>query len=170
MKNIFSKATLAALSLCALWALDASAQFGGMGGGRRGMSQDRSARAAPATPVERGGNGSLLDQASAQLSELQLDLKLNPTQVPAWQLFAQSMNVYLDDFRRGPVPAPVAASIPLSGMLAIRQVVDGVRNRYGLLEDFESQARALYTSLDGSQKSAFDARVSQWRFLQSRAD
>jgi hypothetical protein len=111
-----------------------------------------------------------LDQASAQLSELQLDLKLNPTQVPVWQLFAQSMNVYLDDFRRGPVPAPVAASIPPSGMLAIRQVVDGVRNRYGLLEDFESQARALYTSLEGSQKSAFDARVSQWRFLQSRAD
>lgn len=156
------------MSLLALWGSDACAQLGGMGGGRRGMSQDRGSRVAQS--VERGGSGALWDAAAAQLNALQLELKLRPEQAVAWQLFAQSMNLYRDDVRQGPVHAPLLASSVSSGMGSIRQVVDGVRNRYGLLEDFETQARALYALLDEPQKSVFDAQVSQWRFLQGRSD
>ena len=176
MKNkIIFKCILSVACFSALGDWPAWAQYGGMGGGmgggvgggRRGMSPERAVRPAANAPAERSANP-MMEQASLQLTELQLELKLSREQAPAWQLFAQAMNQYADELRR---PAlPVVATAAPSGMGTIRQVVDGVRNRYGLLEDLESQARALYSVLEPGQKVQFDARVSQWRFLQGRMD
>jgi hypothetical protein len=167
---IFSVACIMALSAWPAWA-----QYGGMGGGmgggmsggRRGMSPERGTRP-PANALAERSDSSWVDQVDLHLTELQLELKLSREQAPAWQLFAQALNQYADELRRPTLPV-VATAMP-SGMGTIRQAVDGVRNRYGLLEDLEGQARALYAVLEPAQKVQFDARVSQWRFLQGRMD
>ena len=75
--------------------IDASAQYGGMGGmggGRRGMTQDRSPRPAVAQTESGHPQFTWLEQVSTQINELQVDLKLSREQAPAWQLFAQYMD------------------------------------------------------------------------------
>ena len=151
--------------------IDASAQYGGMGGmggGRRGMTQDRSTRPAVAQTESGHPQFTWLEQVSTQINELQVDLKLSREQAPAWQLFAQSLSLFLEEVHRPPMPAEAGKSP--SGMQLIRQVVDGSRNRYGLVEDFEASARSLFVQLTATQQSVFDARISQWRFLQVRTE
>ena len=172
--NINKLISVSAIFLYAsfLCCTDACAQYGGMGGGmgggRRGMTQDRSTRPAVA-PTESGHTQfTWLEQVSTQINELQVDLKFSREQAPAWQWCAQSLSFYLEEVHSSPMPAEAGKSA--SGMQLIRQVVDRSRNRYGLVEDFEASARSLFVQLTATQQNVFDARISQWRFLQVRAE
>jgi hypothetical protein len=170
--NKFIRLSGAFLIVAFFMCTDASAQYGGMGGGmgggRRGMSSDRGARPDVAPMAPHNPSVTWLEQVSVQLNELQVDLKLSREQAPAWQRFAQLLNLNLEEMHRAPLP--IEAGKAPSGMLIIRQAVDGARNRYGFMEDLEASARTLFVQLTAPQQSVFDARVSQWRFLQNRAE
>lgn len=137
---------------------EASAQFGGGGGMRRGGmggsgGADKGSRPGqPATEVARmSGN----DQVRMQLTEVRLALRLSPEQAPSWSAYEDRVLSLLDDLSRG-------ASVPVGGS-ALQQIeskIDIVRNRLTAMEDLADAAKRLYNGLSGAQRTMADGMLA----------
>jgi hypothetical protein len=155
---------LAVLVAGALAASDVYAQMNGMGGraGRnrgadsQGSTQD-TRTAQPAGPPDPNSYG----QIDYRLTLLRDDLKLKPEQMDAWQSFAGKVRSLADDIARERERNLTASTntVPTSGLQYIGQTLDTVRNRYTVLEDLESSAKALYLILAPEQKALADTRI-----------
>lgn len=155
---------VAALVVLAM-ADDAMAQFGGMGGGgmggggRRGggsrdqqQQQQQPQKAAP--NPETGAN--MLEQT---IEELRIDLKLLPTQVPAWEAYVGKARLLASDVARDRVQT-TTASTQNSALKRIERSVDAARNRLAALEDIADAAKAIYALLNSDQLAIADPRLA----------
>lgn len=152
---------------------DASAQFGGIGGGVFGS---RGARGGARGDIPPGGgqtsrnertiagpDANSYEQIEYRLSLLQDDLRLSAEQNPAWQAFATKVRAYAGDVARerarGMRPNPASAA-QNDGLQHVEQAVDAARNRLTALEDVELSAKALYQTLTPEQKGLLDTRIA----------
>jgi hypothetical protein len=123
------------------------AQFGGMGGGRRG---GRSSDAAQGTPLA-GRPTSRWEEASNRLYDVRLQLQLTAPQAPAWQ-----------DFRARFIDAAMAAaSNPAdaeeqSTATAFQRQLDAAQKRAGELGALNASAQALLASFSDDQRRTAD--------------
>jgi hypothetical protein len=155
------------IALCAAalaLAADAMAQFGGgglggsMGGGRSrgGGSRDRppqQEQPRPAPNPETGVN--MLEQT---IEELRIDLKLQPTQVPAWEAYVNKARLLASDIMRE--RAMTTASTQTSALKLIDRSVDGARNHLAALEEVADAAKAFYAVLTPGQQLVADPRLA----------
>ncbi len=148
---------------------EASAQFGGAFGGTRpgrgGAARGGETQGAPREsrnerPVVAPDVNSP-EQIDYRLSLLQEDLKLVGEQNAVWHRFAGNAHAYVGDIARersrgGGSPA---VSAPPVGLQHIAAAVDGARNRLAALEEVESAAKALYLTLNPTQRMLADMRI-----------
>ena len=154
---------------------NAYAQFGGgMGGiggmgGKRSGGYDRASRSD--TARSQGSENQIVslnssDQLLMRLGTLQFDLKMTEAQLQPWLLFEGKVRTYIEDLEREKIKSmPVSAAEMQapgfqSGLVYIGKMVDSVRNRYADLEDIETAAKSLYSTLTPAQQIMFDARIS----------
>ena len=145
-------------------AADAVAQFGGMGGGgmgggrsrggSRGQHQEQQQQQKTAPNPETGAN--MLEQT---IEELRIDLKLLPTQVPAWESYVGKARLLAGDVARERVQTSTA-STQNSALKRIDRSVDAARNRLSALEDIAEAAKALYALLTPDQLAIADPRLA----------
>jgi LTXXQ motif family protein len=149
-----------------LFAVEAAAQLGGgfpgggMGGGtgsgrsRGGASRERpQQQQTQATSPETGAN--MLEQT---IEELRIDLKLLPTQVPAWEAYVGKARLLAGDITRD--KALVTATTQVSALKLIDRSVDGARNRLAALEEIADAAKAFYALLTPEQQALADPRLA----------
>jgi hypothetical protein len=128
---------------------------GGMGGGMGGGQSGQSGRGERTAPNSQAGPG----QQQVLLHELETDLKLTPTQVPAWNAYLDKINALAADAARDSVRARSAAQ--LSAMQQFDRALDSARNRLTALEDAAAAAKTFYISLNDEQKAIADARMAK---------
>ena len=143
----------------------ASAQFGGSGGGggrHRSSATDRdrtdTQKSAPSElPAE-----ATYEQIEYRLTLLEESLKLAPEQKADWQNFAIKARAYAADIARehaqNAAPTTLSAMQP-SALQHVGHAVDTARNHLTALEEVESATKALYLSLNPTQKAIADMRI-----------
>jgi Spy/CpxP family protein refolding chaperone len=154
------------VALACVAAADAMAQFGGGGlgggmggGGRRGggsrdqQQQQQQRQDKPAATPETGAN--MLEQT---IEELRIDLKLQPTQVPAWETYVGKARLLASDIARE--RSQTTVSLQANALKAIDRSVDAARNRLTALEDVGDAAKAFYGLLTPEQQAVADPRLA----------
>jgi hypothetical protein len=144
----FVRSVLLALVLAAT-AGEGFAQFGGgMGGGRRGLSNASSSRstdASSASPV------SVANQAADKLYDLRTRLLITPEQGPLWEVFyARTLAVASDLARSQSAPPDLNAVQLIQWRLAVAQ------SRAALLDQLSTAVQSLYASLTPDQQRTAD--------------
>jgi len=145
-------------------AADVMAQFGGggMGGGGMGggksrgggsRDQQQQQQAKPAASPETGVN--MLEQT---IEELRIDLKLQPTQVPAWETYVAKARLLASDITRERMQT--TASTQNSALKLIDRSVDAARNRLTALEEIGDAGKAFYALLTPEQQVVADPRLA----------
>ena len=126
-----------------------------MGGGRsRGRGQQpQQEQRQPVSAPETGVN--MLEQT---IEELRIDLKLQPTQVPAWEAYVDKARLLASDIMRD--RATTSAATQVSALKLIDRSVDGARNRLAALEEVADAAKALYALLTPEQQAVADPRLA----------
>ncbi len=131
--------------------------MGGMGGGRsRGGVRDQQQQQRPEKPAiapETGAN--MLEQT---IEELRIDLKLQPTQVPAWEKYIGKARLLASDIARERMQT--TASTQTNALKLIDRSVDSARNRLTALEEIGDAGRAFYTLLTPEQQAVADPRLA----------
>lgn len=99
----------------------------------------------------------LADQSAAQLTSARARLNLSPQQVPAWNVYEDSIRALLADLaREAPDAGPVGQAVAGGAVQRIDRRVDLARNRYTALESVADAMRALYAQLDEEQRVMAD--------------
>ena len=144
-------------------AADSMAQLGGgfPGGGGRGSrggskGQQQDQREQPRQPVMQEQNAVLLEQA---IEELRVDLKLQPTQVPAWETYIGKARLLAGDMARERMLS-MSASTQMDALKLINRSVDATRNRLAALEEIADAARAFYALLTPEQQAVANPRLA----------
>ena len=147
-------------------ATEVMAQFGGggigggMGGGRSRGAGSRDQQRQPTqeqkqTPnPETGAN--MLEQT---IEELRIDLKLQPTQMPAWDTFVGKARLLAGDIGRERALA-FSASTQTSALKLIDRSVDAARNWLAALEEISDSAKAFFALLTPEQQALADPRLA----------
>lgn len=143
-------------------AADALAQLGGgfPGGGGFGSGMGRSRGGAnrnQEAPRQRLAETQAVPLEQV-IEELRVDLKLEPTQVPAWETYVGKARLLASDIARERSFA--TASTQSSALKLIDRSVDAARNRLAALEDLSDTARALYSLLRPEQRLVADPRLA----------
>jgi len=150
-------ATLSAMfSLVLCCVPDAYAQFGGMGGGRRGAgngnygtssSSQQSSQQNACTFANMNPDAVGYDLVEDRLMQLEVDMRLADGQMSQWKAFKQSVEAYAMEIARQRNPSDASADASqykqVDGLKYIRTSVDRASSRYSLLENVESAAKSL---------------------------
>ena len=146
-------------------AADAMAQFGGggmggMGGGMRGSrgSRDRSASPEPRQPKEAPASESGVILLEQTIEELRTDLRLQPTQIPAWEAYIARARLLASDLSRERMQSTAATQT--SALKRIDRSIDAARNRLAALEEVADSAKAFYALLTPEQQMIADPRLA----------
>ena len=92
------------------------------------------------------------------IEELRIDLKLQPTQVPAWEAYIGKARLLASDIARERMQT--TASTQTSALKLIERSVDAARNRLTALEDIGDAGKAFYKLLTPEQQVVADPRLA----------
>jgi hypothetical protein len=137
----------AVVLLLASAATGSHAQFGGMGGGRRG---GRSPDSAQSTPLA-SRPSSRWEEASNRLYDVRLQLQLTVQQGPAWQDF----RAHFIDAAMAAASNPAEAEDP-STAAAFQRQLDTAQKRANELAALNASAQALLASFSDDQRRTAD--------------
>jgi hypothetical protein len=149
-------ACLAAL----LFAATASAQSPGPSGGGRPTGAagpgGRSISSGARDGESRLANANFFELVALRIAQLEEDLNLTNSQLPAWNLYKDRLTRMLDDLRRGARTMASETTAPkrLDGL------ADIARNRLTAVEDIVDAGKALYAVLTPEQKAVADRRLA----------
>jgi hypothetical protein len=167
-RTMKATAILMIVAMSAAFALTASAQFPGGGGGpgspgagdrRGGMGGSRANRDGP--KPDQAGVGAEVTLASVvqlRLFELEEDLKLTPEQRPLWSTYAGQILKLLTDISRAGSGVTVVRD-QTNALQQFDRIADIARNRLTAIEDITDAGKALYAKLTPEQQALADRRL-----------
>lgn len=106
--------------------------------------------------VSASGGDFVRDKLQSQLSELAIQLQLNPRQQPLWDFYQSKIGALMADQLRVNLDQPIQRN----ALQQINARVDTVRNRLTAMEEIAEAARQLYAGLDDTQKSLANQRLA----------
>lgn len=134
--------------------------MGGMGGGLRGggMGHGRGGSALQKEQERPMPPQINSDQILQKFSELHSELELNPKQDALWIPFEDNFQRYIEFLVKEKNSIP-QFDARISGKIFIGRFVDSARNKFTLLENFESSSNQLIGVLTKEQQLRFDSKI-----------
>lgn len=159
-------ALVAAILLLSFAAMGQGPGGGFPGGGRGGMGGGTGGNASRSGGEMRSGTGARsMDPAqelSFQLVELEEDLKLAADQRKLYAAYADKLRQLADDMSRNRARLRYASG---SASQQFDVLADSLRNKLTAYEDIADAGKALYGSLDSTQREIADRRLARVSLL-----